>query len=278
MMSRASPHGVLSKRPATETVACTFGGPTGTGLRALPSQAVAGAGPVSGSHCGVHCVCVAGGRIAHIACTAIAGGDIEVQDLVFQYQMRSKQVLTSLPSPPPDLLTSLPSFLPLLLHCPSALRLRRPPAQVLRSVSLTVKAGTVCALVGRSGSGKSTLVHMLMRFYAPTGGHQPATPRHAPPSPLTLSCRPGCCRKTRRRGGRTLSAARSRGSWCPRRAARALAGGRVLLDGVPIDTIAMRAYHGVTSLVAQVRPNTCRQTSSAPRQMRHFTAEPRCSS
>jgi subfamily B ATP-binding cassette protein MsbA len=41
---------------------------------------------------------------------------------------------------------------------------------VLRGVSLTVKAGTVVALVGPSGSGKTTLTNLLMRFYDPQEG------------------------------------------------------------------------------------------------------------
>jgi len=43
-------------------------------------------------------------------------------------------------------------------------------AQALREVSLTIRRGTVVALVGRSGSGKSTLVNLLCGLYTPTGG------------------------------------------------------------------------------------------------------------
>ncbi|BFI16174.1 protein MpABC65 [Marchantia polymorpha subsp. ruderalis] len=46
----------------------------------------------------------------------------------------------------------------------------RPQHPVLTGVSLHVGQGQVCALVGRSGGGKSTIVHLLMRFYDPTGG------------------------------------------------------------------------------------------------------------
>jgi ATP-binding cassette subfamily B protein len=42
--------------------------------------------------------------------------------------------------------------------------------EVLRDVSLTVKAGEVVALVGRNGAGKSTLMDLLLRFYDPTAG------------------------------------------------------------------------------------------------------------
>ncbi len=41
---------------------------------------------------------------------------------------------------------------------------------VLRDLSLTVKAGTMVALVGRSGSGKTTLTNLLLRFYDPQQG------------------------------------------------------------------------------------------------------------
>lgn len=46
----------------------------------------------------------------------------------------------------------------------------RPEHPVISGVNLTVGRGEVCALVGRSGGGKSTIVHLLMRFYDPTGG------------------------------------------------------------------------------------------------------------
>lgn len=41
---------------------------------------------------------------------------------------------------------------------------------MLDGINLHVAPGQVCALVGRSGGGKSTIVHLLMRFYDPTGG------------------------------------------------------------------------------------------------------------
>mmetsp|Transcript_61440 Transcript_61440/g.170354 ORF Transcript_61440/g.170354 Transcript_61440/m.170354 type:complete len:934 (-) Transcript_61440:103-2904(-) len=46
----------------------------------------------------------------------------------------------------------------------------RPNNLVLKGIDLEMKPGTVTALVGKSGGGKSTLVHLLMRFYEPTGG------------------------------------------------------------------------------------------------------------
>ncbi len=43
-------------------------------------------------------------------------------------------------------------------------------AQVLQDITLSLKPGSVTALVGRSGSGKSTLVRLLPRFYALDAG------------------------------------------------------------------------------------------------------------
>lgn len=42
--------------------------------------------------------------------------------------------------------------------------------QVLKEVNCQAKAGQVVALVGRSGSGKSTLVNLIPRFYEPASG------------------------------------------------------------------------------------------------------------
>ncbi|MFZ4875539.1 ABC transporter ATP-binding protein [Janthinobacterium sp. Mn2066] len=41
---------------------------------------------------------------------------------------------------------------------------------VLSNISLTLKPGTVTAIVGASGSGKSTLARLLLRFFDPTQG------------------------------------------------------------------------------------------------------------
>jgi len=41
----------------------------------------------------------------------------------------------------------------------------RPDKEVLKSVSLHIPAGSVCALVGQSGGGKTTIISLLMRFY-----------------------------------------------------------------------------------------------------------------
>ncbi|KAL1202864.1 ABC transporter B family member 28 [Cardamine amara subsp. amara] len=46
----------------------------------------------------------------------------------------------------------------------------RPDVKVLDGFNLTLKSGTVTALVGSSGAGKSTIVQLLARFYEPTQG------------------------------------------------------------------------------------------------------------
>ncbi|KAI3856397.1 hypothetical protein MKX03_034479 [Papaver bracteatum] len=46
----------------------------------------------------------------------------------------------------------------------------RPDVEVLNGINLTLKCGTVTALVGSSGAGKSTIVQLLARFYEPTRG------------------------------------------------------------------------------------------------------------
>merc|ERR1740123_2019131 len=54
----------------------------------------------------------------------------------------------------------------------------RPENQVLKKICLEMMPNTVTALVGKSGGGKSTLVHLLMRFYEPTGGTISLDGRH----------------------------------------------------------------------------------------------------
>ncbi|KAI3856396.1 hypothetical protein MKX03_034478 [Papaver bracteatum] len=46
----------------------------------------------------------------------------------------------------------------------------RPDVEVLNGINLTLKCGTITALVGSSGAGKSTIVQLLARFYEPTKG------------------------------------------------------------------------------------------------------------
>lgn len=46
----------------------------------------------------------------------------------------------------------------------------RPDVEILSGLNLTLKCGTVTALVGPSGAGKSTIVQLLARFYEPTKG------------------------------------------------------------------------------------------------------------
>lgn len=49
-------------------------------------------------------------------------------------------------------------------------RYRPDGSEVLRAISLTVRAGEVIGVVGRSGSGKSTLARLLQRLYTPERG------------------------------------------------------------------------------------------------------------
>ncbi|KAB2596620.1 ABC transporter B family member 28 [Pyrus ussuriensis x Pyrus communis] len=46
----------------------------------------------------------------------------------------------------------------------------RPDVEILNGLNLTLKCGTVTALVGSSGAGKSTIVQLLARFYEPNRG------------------------------------------------------------------------------------------------------------
>ncbi|GMH18415.1 hypothetical protein Nepgr_020256 [Nepenthes gracilis] len=46
----------------------------------------------------------------------------------------------------------------------------RPDVNVLNGLNMTLKCGTITALVGSSGAGKSTVVQLLSRFYEPTSG------------------------------------------------------------------------------------------------------------
>lgn len=41
----------------------------------------------------------------------------------------------------------------------------RPDVDILSGLNLTLKCGTITALVGPSGAGKSTIVQLLARFY-----------------------------------------------------------------------------------------------------------------
>ena len=57
------------------------------------------------------------------------------------------------------------SFKNLSFHYPS-----RPNVEIIKDLSLDIKAGETIALVGPSGSGKTTLFQLLLRFYDPVAG------------------------------------------------------------------------------------------------------------
>lgn len=46
----------------------------------------------------------------------------------------------------------------------------RPDTQVLKGLNLTLKQGTVTAIVGETGGGKSTISYLLSKFYEPHSG------------------------------------------------------------------------------------------------------------
>ncbi|CDU25003.1 probable ABC transporter [Sporisorium scitamineum] len=47
---------------------------------------------------------------------------------------------------------------------------QRPTAVVLDNLSMTIEAGSFCAIIGGSGSGKSTVLQLIERFYTPESG------------------------------------------------------------------------------------------------------------
>ena len=57
------------------------------------------------------------------------------------------------------------SFKNLSFHYPS-----RPNVEIIKDLSLDIRAGETIALVGPSGSGKTTLFQLLLRFYDPVAG------------------------------------------------------------------------------------------------------------
>ncbi|XP_030533124.1 ABC transporter B family member 28 [Rhodamnia argentea] len=72
-------------------------------------------------------------KSASSVCSLAWSGDVTLEDVYFSYPLRSD-------------------------------------VEILSGLNLTLKCGTVTALVGPSGAGKSTIVQLLARFYEPTKG------------------------------------------------------------------------------------------------------------
>jgi len=66
--------------------------------------------------------------------------------------------------------TTLPSLSGEILLDRVTFRYRPDTSEVLRQVSLTIKAGSIVGIIGRSGSGKSTLTKLIQRLYVPESG------------------------------------------------------------------------------------------------------------
>lgn len=105
----------------------------------------------------------------------------------------------------------------------------RPHQKVLDGVSLTIPAGTVCALVGRSGGGKSTSARLsphrvlsafISNIFAPP-----------PPSPLFLKSPPPVCHLLLR-------------LYDP-------SSGAITIDGIDLRQLDLRWVHRSTGVVAQ---------------------------
>ncbi|MFB8237312.1 ABC transporter ATP-binding protein [Kitasatospora purpeofusca] len=69
---------------------------------------------------------------------------------------------------PPDAPAATATGTPLATA--SRLVVRRGPVPALRGVDLTLRAGTITALMGRNGAGKSTLLGALVGLHAPASG------------------------------------------------------------------------------------------------------------
>ncbi len=81
-----------------------------------------------------------------------------------EFLAQEPEIDTAAGSPPLENVQGELSFSNLTFHYPNTHR------DVLTIPSLTLPAGSTCALVGPSGAGKSTLAALIPRFYEPTSG------------------------------------------------------------------------------------------------------------
>ncbi len=85
--------------------------------------------------------------------------------------MRLGDVLNAVPEPVFRSAASLPPPSGHIEFSNVSFRYNANSADVLKHVSLTIKAGEVVGIVGPSGSGKSSLAKLVQRFYMPHEGH-----------------------------------------------------------------------------------------------------------
>jgi ATP-binding cassette, subfamily B, bacterial len=176
--SLGQPHVVrqyaLRSREVLRRVAATCAASTRVGLRTglvlhgmLAALAVAGAALVGGGRLGVAELVT-----LWLLFTTFAGqlNNISMQMPEVQAGLGALQRIRSLLSAPQEPVGGLP-----MPTGPAAVEVRDltfgyPGGFALRSIHLTVPAGTTCALVGRTGAGKSTLAKLLSRAVEPPQG------------------------------------------------------------------------------------------------------------
>jgi ATP-binding cassette, subfamily B, bacterial HlyB/CyaB len=83
---------------------------------------------------------------------------------------RLGDILNAAPEPAPMARTALPSPRGAIDFRNVTFRYRPGAQEVLKDVSLAIRAGETIGIVGPSGSGKSTLTKLVQRLYSPTEG------------------------------------------------------------------------------------------------------------